>query len=151
LCRTRDFESVNGILTAPEIYPLIGDDYTPPVEDFRVNEHPDIWYVAVLNSWVGLGLFSLIPQSRVCWEVHVAMLPSATTREKWAAARMLPGWLAQYTECKRLTAAVPACNWPAIVYGTHGIGMRYVGRQNRAFMKHGVLQDLILLGRPIGG
>ena len=49
------------------------------------------------------------------------------------------------------TAAVPACNWPAIVYGTHGIGMRYVGRQNRAFMKHGVLQDLIVLGLPIGG
>lgn len=126
----------------------MGDDFLPPIEKFQVNRHPDIWYLAIHDPLI--GLFSLFPQNRVCWELHVAMLPSASTRKKWEAARQLPAWLAENTECKRLTAAVPACNWPAIIYGTHGIGMRYMGRHDKAFMKHGKLQDLVLLGLSIG-
>ena len=150
LCRVTDLNRVRAILTARDIYCAMGDDFTAVIEDFRPNDHPAIWYVEVESAGEPIGLFSLFPQNRVCWEVHVAMLPWATTREKWAAARALPGWLAEHTECKRLTAAVPHCNWPAIVYGTHGIGMRFVGRQEKAFMKHGVLQDLVLLGLSIG-
>lgn len=151
LCRTADFDCVRRILTLPEIYPLIGDDFTPPVEEFEVNEHPDIWYLTVHDGGRLLGLFTLLPQNRVCWELHVVMTAYCVAREKWKAARMLPEWLAQNTGCKRLTAAVPACNGPAIVYGTHGIGMQYVGRQEKAFMKCGQLHDLVLLGRSIGG
>jgi hypothetical protein len=151
LCRITDFDTVRSMLTSPEVYPSIGDDYTPPVEEFKVNEHPHIWYVGVHNaSWLWLGMFTLLPQNRVCWEVHAVMMPWAKTAEKWAAARILPDWLAAYTPCKRLTATVPSSNWPALVYGTHGIGMRYVGRQPAAFMKGGKLQDLIILGRSIG-
>lgn len=149
-CRTVDYKSVWGILTSPEIYPLIGDDYSPPWYRFVVNEHPDIWYLAVHHAGRLIGLFTLCPQNRVCWELHAVMLPAAGTRDKWQAARALPVWLAEHTECRRLTAAVPACNGPAIVYGTHGIGMRYVGRHAAAFMKGGQLHDLVLLGRSIG-
>lgn len=149
-CRTTDYKVVWSILTASDVYPLIGDDFAPPWWRFQVNEHPDIWYVTVHNTGGTIGMFSLIPQNRVCWELHAVMLPWAGTQEKWEAARFLPAWLADHTECRRLTAAVPACNGPAIVYGTHGIGMRCVGRQAAAFMKGGQLQDLILLGRSIG-
>jgi hypothetical protein len=125
---------------------MIGDDYAPPAEEFRPNDHPDIWYVLADD----FGLFTLLPQNRVCWEVHAVMMPWASTSNRWCAARSLPAWLAEHTACRRLTAAVPATNWPALVYGTHGIGLRYVGRQHSAFMKGGKLQDLILLGRSIG-
>jgi RimJ/RimL family protein N-acetyltransferase len=148
--RSKDFRLVWGILTEPEIYPLIGDDFSPPWWRFRVNEHPDIWYVAVHDAGRLIGMFSLVPQNRVCWELHAVMLPGAGTVEKWRAARALPAWLAENTECRRLTAAVPACNGPAIAYGTHGIGMHYVGRQVKAFQKNGQLHDLVLLGRSIG-
>jgi hypothetical protein len=128
----------------------MGDDFLPPAEEFQVNQDVRIWYLEIHDPCGLIGLFSLFPQNRVCWELHVAMLPCARTRMKWAAARELPGWLAQNTECRRLTAAAPASNWPAVTYGTHGIGMRYVGRHDAAFMKDGKLQDLILLGMPIG-
>lgn len=149
--RLRDYSLIYQILTSPTVYGAIGDDYVPadPVF-FEVNRHPDIWYVAVYDARGPFGMFTLMPQSRVCWEVHAVMLPRATVRMKWAAARELSGWLATHTECKRLTAAVPANNWPAVIYGTHGIGMRYVGRHDKAFMKGGKLQDLILLGLQIG-
>ena len=141
---------MRAILTQPCVYDWIGDDYTPPAEEFRVNAHPDIWYLAVHSETALVGMFSLFPQNRVCWELHVVMLPWASTREKWQAARSLPSYLAEHTECRRLTAAVPASNWPAIVYGTHGVGMRYVGRQTAAVMKGGKLQDMVLLGLSIG-
>jgi hypothetical protein len=149
--RTKDFELVREVLTRPCIYPWIGDDYCPPVEEFRVNEHPDISYLAALGCKGMVGMFTLLPQNRVCWEVHVVMLPWASKKEKWEAARCLPAWLASHTPCRRLTAAVPASNWPALIYGTHGIGMRYVGRQQKAFMRGGQLRDLIILGLSIGG
>ena len=147
----QNFDLVREVLTSPEIYPSIGDDFAPDVEEFEVNEHPGITYLGVCGIAGLIGMFSLFPENTICWQVHVVMLPWATIREKWQAARVLPGWLARNTECKRLTAAVPSCNRQAIVYGTHGIGMRYVGRQQEAFMKHGKLEDLIILGRPIGG
>lgn len=150
-CRIADLEVVRLVLTSPGIYPFVGDDYSPPAEEFQANDHPGIWYVGVYSRHLLIGMFTLIPQSQVCWELHAAMLPCATTRDKWEAARGLPPWLAEHTTCRRLTAAVPATNGPAMIYGTHGLGMRYVGRHARAFMKHGWLQDLVLLGLSIGG
>lgn len=150
--RTKDFELVQRILTLPEIYPLIGDDYTPPVERFKLNEHPGIWYVIVRNAdFRKVGMFTLFPLNHICWECHVVMLPEARTRDKWCAARQLVPWLKQHTECERLTAAVPSCNRKAIVYGMQGIGMRYVGRHPKAFRKWGELQDLVLLGIGLNG
>jgi hypothetical protein len=148
--RITNFEVVREVLTYPTIYPLIGDDYAPPVEEFQVNEHPEIYYLIVLNADLQkVGMFSLFPANRICWDTHVVMLPVAKAGERWAAARQLVPWLRDHTHCMYLTAAVPACHQQAIVYGTHGIGMRYVGRHPKAFMKWGKLHDLILLGRPV--
>ena len=147
--RTEIYELVYGILTASD-YDMLGDDAMPAKPDFRVNDHPGIWYVVAGWGVDPIGLFSLFPQNAVCWDVHVAMLPWVSTHQKWAAARGLVPWLADNTECKRLTAAVPAINRKALVYGTHGLGMHYVGRQHKAFLKCGLLRDLIILGRSLG-
>jgi len=150
--RTRDYDQIHGILTSPGIYRSMGDDFLPPdPREFQVNEHPLSFYVLASNDEGLVGLFSLYPQNMVCWEVHVAMLPSAKTAEKWESARELPAWLARNTRCRRLVASVPHTNRAAVIYGTHGIGMRYVGRQPKAFMKDGQLQDLILLGMSLNG
>jgi hypothetical protein len=150
--RTRNFEQVRTIFTAPETYPSIGDDFAPDPEDFRVNDHPAISYVIVRNiDFRKVALFTLVPANRICWELHAVMIPGAKTSDKWAAARQLVPWLAKHTECRRLVASVPSCNRPAIIYGTHGIGMKVVGRQREAFLKHGKLQDLVILGLSING
>jgi RimJ/RimL family protein N-acetyltransferase len=149
--RTRDFEIVRIVLTTADMYPMMGDDYLPGREEFQVNRHPDIWYVIASNETGAVGLFSLFPQNTVCWEVHVTMLGWAKTREKWEAARELVPWLRENTQCKRLTASIPEFNRRALIYGTHGFGMRYVGRHPKAFLFEGKLRDLILLGMPVDG
>jgi hypothetical protein len=148
--RTKDYALVYGILTMKDVYEHMGDDYIGRPEDFTVNRHPDIVYVTACGARGLVGLFSLFPRNRVCWELHACMLPDASTQDKWQAARDLPGWLREHTGCRRLVAEVPRTNAPAIYYGTHGIGMKYVGTHRAAFQKHGKLQDLIILGMEVG-
>jgi hypothetical protein len=148
--RTKDLDHVYKILTCPAIYRMMGDDYLPPPEKFQVNDHPDIWYVIIGTSAM-VGLFCLFPQNSICWDLHAAILPWASKHEKREAGRDLVPWLYRNTECRRLTASVPASNRQAIVYGTHAIGMKYVGRQEKAFLRNGKLQDLVILGRSVEG
>lgn len=149
--RTHDLDLAHRILTHPKVYSLMGDDSLPPRELFEVNRHPAIQYVTVEARERGiLGMFTLCPENSVCWQLHVAMLPHAKPAEKWSAARGLVEWL-ENTECRRLTAAVPQFNRPAVMYGIQGLGMQYVGRHRKAFAKFGELHDLVLLGRSIGG
>ena len=150
LRRTKDYATVRQILTNRDIYELMGDDYLPRPEAFVVNTHSEIWYVLVRHADRTVGLFSLFPRNACCWDLHVAMLPEADTKQKWAAARDLAPWLSIHTECKRLVGEVPRTNTPAVYYCTHGVGMRYVGTHPKAFQKHGVLTDLIILGMEIG-
>lgn len=145
----KDLDRVFRILTSPAIYTQMGDDFLPLPHEFKVNDHPGIVYLEACTEVRCVGLFCLFPQNRICWEIHAAMLPRSGTREKWEAAKELVPWLARHTSCMRLTASIPSCNRPAIIYGTHGIGMRYVGRQERAFLKSGELQDLVILGRSV--
>jgi hypothetical protein len=150
LDRTTDYGLVRSILTAPGIYELIGDDFSPPREKFAVNTHPLIRYVTAEDDARGLfGLFCLFPQNYICWELHVVMLPGATAPEKWGAARGLLPWLAGNTGCRRLTAMVPQHNAAARIYVSHGVGMRYVGRHQQAFPYRGQLEDLLIFGAPV--
>lgn len=146
--RTRDLDVVKKIVTFPKLYSMMGDDSLPPREQFEPNAHPAIHYVTVEARERGiLGMFMLCPENSVCWQLHVTMLPWAKAQEKWSAAREFIPWLQENTECRRLTASVPSFNRRAVIYGIQGLGMKYVGRQPRAFAKFGELHDLILLGR----
>jgi hypothetical protein len=147
-CRTRDLDHVYKILTCPSIYLMMGDDFLPSVEDYRVPDNPDIvWLIAGGSALV--GLFGLFPANRICWELHAALLPWASKHEKLEAAHDLVPWLAANTECKRIIASIPECNRQAVYYGVHAIGMHYVGKHEKAFLRYGRLQDLILLGREV--
>ena len=149
--RITDLDCVYKCLTQSDVYDLITDDFAPPPEEFKVNDHPDIWYLGVNSKVDFVGLFTLIPDSEICWQVHAVMFCWSKKPDRRDSARELIPWLAQHTECKRLIAAVPAFNRLAIAFGTHGLGMHIVGKHEKAFMKYGKLHDLILMGRAIGG
>lgn len=144
--RTGNFDLVDRIFRQPEIYEFSGDDTLPEPDEFKVNRDPAIWYVLAGNADL-VGIFSLLPQNAICWEVHTAMMSWASTAEKWAAARGFVPWLWSHTPCRRLTAAVPSFNRAARMYAIHGLGLHCVGRQHDAFLKNGRLHDLVLFGR----
>lgn len=148
--RTTNYGVIESILRQKGVYEYSGDDSMPTLAvDFEANRHPAIWYVVAIEQGEITGLFSLCPANSICWDLHVAMLPWAATGAKWCAARGFLPWVWRSTECRRVTAAVPSFNRRALYYGTHGLGMRYAGRHERAFLKDGQLHDLVLLGRSV--
>lgn len=146
--RTNDYGLVYQILTMKDVFEHLGDDFTGSPEAFEINKHPDIWYVTACHAGGFVGLFSLFPKNRVCWEVHACMYPEASAQDKAEAARKFPQWVKERSGCKRLTAEIPRSNKPAIHFAVHG-GMRLVGVHPKAFMKYGRLQDLLILGMSL--
>ena len=140
------------ILTQPDIWPHIGDDFAGRPEDFQPPDDPRIRYLLATSGSSVLGLFTFLPQSRVTWEAHVAMLPEAFGKPAHQAAQAIVSWIWANTECRRIVAAVPQSNRRAVLYGIRSLGLRKFGVDEKSFLKGGVMRDRILLGisRPEG-
>lgn len=142
---THDLGVVKRILSHPRIYPHITDDFSPPVESFEPGIHPNIHYVlAVSDEDNILGCFVFEEHSPVVWEVHTCLLPEA-----WGSSericRMVAEWVFSRTEVNRIVTQVPAHNRLAYRLAKRA-GMTEYGRNPASFKKHGVLEDVILLG-----
>ena len=151
--RTFDYKLVRSIITEPLIYRNAGDDNSPAPERFQVVQHPNFWYVLAYDGDDLLGMFCLVSQSSVCWEVHTCLLPLASMvrGRTTAAARAFIQWVWKNTICYRLVTKVPACNRLALRFAERS-GMVKFGRNLKSFLKYGELQDEIWLGisRPEG-
>ena len=145
--RTVDFELVRRILTHPDLYSRMGDDGSPPREQFRPNPHPDIWYVLAIEYECPAGLFVLVPENVITWQIHVAMLPWAWGAIAQLAGRSILPWVWEHTPCRRITASVLAGNRLAVQYGLRTLGLVQFGRDPQSFLKNGQRQDRILMGR----
>jgi RimJ/RimL family protein N-acetyltransferase len=143
--RTRDYALVRAILTHPAIWPWIGDDFAPPIDQWQPVEDERIWYVVARERGGLLGLFLFLPQSAVCWECHVSMLPEAWGGGALRAGREVIPWLAAHTGCRRLVAQIAASNPRAIRYA-EACGFTRFGINSKSFMKSGKLEDQVLLG-----
>lgn len=147
--RSFDYQTIRNILVHPRIYPHISDDYSPAREDYYPVEHESVWYVVARdvhdNGTDLLGLWMLIPQNGVCWEIHTALLPCAWGPEGLAAARMLPAWIWENTPCRRIITNVPTSNRLAFHFALKA-GMHVFAVNEASFLKGGVLMDQVMLG-----
>jgi len=143
--RTSDLALVRHILTEPEAYASSGDDYVQERSWFRVNEDPRIWYVLpVFDEALVLGLIMFLPRSCVLWEVHLVLL---RVRHRPRGRFILAGalrWMFEESSALRIIAEVPACNRLAVRLASQV--MTGFGVNPHAFMKGGVMQDLVQFG-----
>ena len=144
--RTRNQTLIGGLLRHPRVYPYASDDFSPPREEFRPSDNELLWYVIVwADDGALLGMFPFVPHSRVCWEIHCALLPEAYGPTSKEALRGVLRWVWASSPCRRVIASVPIYNRLAIAFG-RGAGMREYGRNPQSFFKFGILHDQILLG-----
>ena len=149
--RTTDYDTIRAVLTHKRVYPKISDDNSPAAEDYYPIEHESIWYVLardynyIDNDSDLLGVWLLVPQNSVCWEVHTALLPCAWGDIGLEAAKLLPGWIWQRTPCRRIITNVPANNRLALHFAWKA-GMRVFGTNEKSWLKDGKLWDQIMLG-----
>jgi hypothetical protein len=141
--RTHSLSLVRSILTKSGVWPYIGDDFAPNPESFRPNDDHRIWYVLADEVY---GLFMFVPESPVCWQVHVAMLRGQKPEVTHQAGREIVPWVWENTGCRRIYASVPTSNRAAIRFGLRAMGLEIYGRNPASFMKHGQLWDQVLMG-----
>jgi hypothetical protein len=146
--RTMDFALVRSIVTHPLLYSLVSDDSTP-VESYQPSEDPRIIYL--LASGTGpMGVFMLVPESGVCWEIHTCLLPSVWGPVARRIAKLAESWIWKNITCERLITKVPECNQQALKF-TLASGMLIYGFNPGCFQRNGHLWGEYLLGmtRPV--
>jgi len=143
--RTKDYELVRQIVTHPDIYPFVSDDYSPAPNDYKPFESDSIWYVLAKDGDELLGMWSFVPDNAICWQVHTCLLPTAGGKRAKRAAKEMAEWIWQNTTCLRLVTNVPDYNRQASIFARWA-GMVEFGRNPKSYMKTGILHDQILLG-----
>lgn len=143
--RTADYGLLRSILTHPKVYPWIGDDHAPAVDQFRPVEDPRFWYVLAWDGDELLGCFIALPVSSVCWEIHCCLLPGAWGSRSARAARGCFQFLFDHTTARRITGSIPAFNRLCVALARRS-GMEIYGSNPRSFLKWGTLHDQLLFG-----
>jgi RimJ/RimL family protein N-acetyltransferase len=143
--RTTDYALVRAVFTHRTQYGAMTDDFSPAPEDFQVNTDPRIWYVLARENGRVLGVFTLLGQNTVLYEIHWSLLPCAWGRRTVPATTGAIAWMFAHSPARRIIGAIPAYNRLAIKLARR-VGMREFGVNPRAFQKHGELHDLVLLG-----
>jgi RimJ/RimL family protein N-acetyltransferase len=143
--RTFDFGAVRDLITHPRVWPFAGEDSGLAPGDFEANEDPRIWYVFAYDAGEFLGGFMFVPQTSVCWEVHLLLLPASWGLRSAEVARGVFAWMFEHSPCRRIVGATPACYRLAVRLAERAGMVRY-GVNPQAFLKYGILQDVILSG-----
>lgn len=145
LSRTYDAQLIRSIITNQAIYGRMSDDYAPAREDYQPAAPDAACYVLVEVDGQAKGLWILVPQSLTLWEVHTALLPEIWGTTAKLAAPLLLDWVWQNTLCQRLFTVVPQYARATRKFAMHA-GMEECGKHERAYLKDGELQDLIIMG-----
>ena len=143
--RTRDWELIRSVITHPQIYPHIGDDFAPAPADWQPIRDELAYYLLAKDDAEVLGIWALFPLNRVCWWVHTCLLPNSWGERALQAAKGAIAHVFAETECCRLITEVPACNRLAFRFAVRS-GMTEFGRNLKCYKKRGVLEDVYLLG-----
>ncbi len=133
-------------MTHPRVYPHITDDGSPLASEYQPVESDHVWYVVVRADDALLGMWMLVPQNSICWEVHTCLLPAAYGPPARQAAGLMADWIWENTPCQRLVTAVPTTNRLAHRFAVKA-GMEQYGTNPKSFRKGGQLLDQLLLGK----
>jgi len=124
---------IREILTHPEVYPRIKDDYSPPAEQF--NPTP-AYYLEPVDGVLVL----LRPMLETLWEAHIAALPDAKGKGA-EAVRLAADWLRANTKCEQVLALFPEDN-AAVSSLVARCGFERVGSVSSSFRRDGRLLSL---------
>ncbi len=143
--RTFDYELIKKIATHPRVYPNASDDFSPSPEDWEPIRHEQIWYVLARDGEELLGMFALIPENMICWNIHVCLLPNSWGPKAKEAGEQIIHWIFENTPCLRLVADVPEYNTLVLNLAMRS-GMQKYGINEKSHKKGGILHNQIQMG-----
>jgi RimJ/RimL family protein N-acetyltransferase len=143
--RSQDWPLIKSIVTHPKIWPMASDDFSPAPEAWEPIQDERVLNVIARDADEVLGLWILVPHTKVVWQVHTCLLPSGRGKRGRAAVLKAIEWVWANTECLRIITEVPLYNSAALLFALWA-GMDKFGVNPKSFMKNGQLHDVVLLG-----
>ena len=141
--RTFDYPLLTKLLKNPSLYNWISDDFSPPIEEVKAVEFPDLWYILARDDGGDLlGFFCLAPRTAICWELHTVMPLNAKAIE---AMKALFTWLWEQAGITRIVTNVPSFNRVALRFAKR-VGFRQFGINEKSYRKSGFDHDQVLFG-----
>ena len=142
--RNFDTALARKIITHPQVYPNVTDDFSPPAEEFEVPPNPCIFQLLAKHNNEPFGLFMLIPQTFVCWEIHTFMLPKAWGKWTADAGKAALRWMFENTPCQRIISNIPEYDTRTLLYALKVFSI--YGVNPTSYLKNGKLHNQILVG-----
>lgn len=135
--RTEDVGFLKAIATHPRVWPYITEDGSD-IHTYEPVISPMMHYLRFEDR----GFFQFGMMNRVMYGCHVCMLPKTDADE---AAKQAIEWMWANTEAQKLVCHLAPVKRHAIRFAKRA-GFTEEGRLRAAFLLHGILHDLIILG-----
>lgn len=150
--RTFDYDLVRRIITHPKVYRWMNSDDAVAPEDYRPVEDELVYYILVREDDSVLGLFLLVPQTSVCAQAHVCLLPWARNGMAVECYRAGLQWAWNNTKFEKVIGFTPKYNFAALQCAERA-GLERIGVITKSLKKFGKLQDQVVfaIGKPEEG
>ena len=135
-----DLPLVREIITHPSIWRFVGDDASPPPDEYWPMQGPT--YLLVNEAE---GVFIFRRQNAIQYDIHACLLPVSRGPKAIEAARAAMAWMFANTPCRKVNARVPTFNRHAYRLARKA-GMQDEGTDRASFLKGGVAYDQHALG-----
>jgi hypothetical protein len=140
--RSHDLPLIRALIV--DNWDQVSDDTSEPMESFVPPDHPSIWYVLVRHDENPIGLF-MFERRGVEFLVHCCLIPGTGGFKAVRSLKEVLGWMWANSPARRITGSVPAYNARTLKQARL-VGMKQFGVNEKAVLKHGKLEDLILFG-----
>ena len=135
-----DWDTITSIITSPENWEYMSDDFDE-LEGFTPPKGDDKYYL--LDGRGGLFMFYFI--SPIHAQAHVCALRHARGLKAVNSQKSAIKWIFQNTDCLKITALIPEFN-KRVERLSMAVGLKYEGRIEKCYMKHGCLRDQLIYG-----
>jgi hypothetical protein len=141
---SKDWDLIRSIVTHPSILPHLQDDFAKD-KPWEPIDHPTVHYRLIKDGDEVIGLFIVCTVSPILWLIHQMFLPCAYGFRSKRAGREFAEWGWKNTEVQRVIGEIVESNTLALRYAKQAGWIEY-GRNPKAMMKDGRLQDIVLVG-----
>lgn len=154
--RTQDYDAIRLLACHPAIFPHVSDDWTSNPYSWRPPESKEVFYLiasdqgsngqvfrGIVDRALGFAVF--VPETRSCFQAHMAFLPRSYGDVALSAFKEMLHWMWNHSTAARIVGQIPIENRRAIAFAKRAGFVEY-GVNPKSYLLGGVLRDQVCLG-----
>ena len=139
-----DKDILNRIVSHPDVYPHIIDDYA---DNSLVDQYGELLLKAgfpIISDCEGIA-FILMPRSHTVFDVHTIILPESRGRKAIDTAKEIARFVFENTTCKKINSEIRVGDRATMLFALR-VGFKKQGINTKSFLLNGELLDQYVVG-----